>query len=246
MKNINYSYDRLKVDLGERNHIRKVILRLKEEYSIRGLNILELGSGTGANLQILLPENNVLGVEGLVDAANHATSLGVKTIVANLEAPLSLDSAQFDWVLCLDVLEHLMAPDQALSEAHRLLRPGGKLLINVPNHFTLTGRIRMLLGAGIHWNQFFPDKNDWDNPHIRFFTRQSIGQLLSACGFQILRDLSPEVPAVPMSSQLTQLRLDRLIGWLALHNPNIFCGGFFLLAERATHREGNQALQGPQ
>lgn len=47
MKNINYSYDRLKVDLDERNHIRKVILRLKEEFSIRGLNILELRSGTG-------------------------------------------------------------------------------------------------------------------------------------------------------------------------------------------------------
>lgn len=171
------------------------------------------------------------------------TSLGVKTIVANLEAPLPLDSAQFDWILCLDVLEHLVAPVQALSEAHRLLRPGGKLLINVPNHFTLTGRIRMLLGAGIHWNQFFPDKNNWANPHMRFFTRQSIGKLVSACGFQILRDLSL---AVPMSRQLTQLRLDRLIDWLAIHKPNIFCGGFLCLPTVFNHREGNQALQGSQ
>jgi SAM-dependent methyltransferase len=156
MKEVNYSFERLQVDFDERDHIRNAIAQLKKTHAISGCRVLELGSGAGANLAILQPENEVLGVEGLADAAAHATRLGVNTLVANLDNALPLESAQYDWVLCLDVLEHLLSPDTALREAHRLLKPGGKLLINVPNHFTLTGRLRMLLGAGIHWNRFSP------------------------------------------------------------------------------------------
>lgn len=233
MTAVNYSFERLTVDFGERDHIRNTIAQLKKSHPITGCRVLELGSGAGANLAILQPENEVLGVEGLADAAAHASSLGVNTLVANLEAALPLESDQYDWVLCLDVLEHLMAPDTALREAHRLLKPGGKLLINVPNHFTLTGRLRMLLGAGIHWNRFFPDSNDWNNPHIRFFTPGSIRELLTSTGFRLIQDLSPIAPAVPMSHQMRQLHLHGLIDWLAKHHPGLFCGGFFLLAERA-------------
>lgn len=233
MKAVNYSFERLTVDFGECNHIRNTLRGLKCECSIQNCKVLELGSGAGANLAILQPENEVLGVEGLADAAAHANSLGVNTLVANLDDALPLESAQYDWVLCLDVLEHLMAPGAALREAHRLLKPGGKLLINVPNHFTLTGRIRMLFGAGIHWNRFFPDSHDWDNPHIRFFTPGSIRELLASTGFRLISDLSPIAPAVPMSHQMRQLHLNALIDWLAKRNPGLFCGGFFFLAERA-------------
>ena len=130
------------------------------------------------------------------------------------------------------MLEHLAAPDHALREAHRMLKPGGKLLINVPNHFTLTGRMRMLFGEGIHWNRFFPHSDDWNNPHIRFFTHRSISQLLISCGFKPVRDLSALAPAIPMGHQLRKLHLEWLVTFLAKRYPDLFCGGFFLLSER--------------
>jgi len=123
MKEVNYSFERLQVDFDERDHIRNAIAQLKKTHAISGCRVLELGSGAGANLAILQPENEVLGVEGLADAAAHATRLGVNTLVANLDNALPLESAQYDWVLCLDVLEHLLSPDTALREAHRLLKP---------------------------------------------------------------------------------------------------------------------------
>jgi SAM-dependent methyltransferase len=47
-------------------------------------------------------------------------------------AALPFRSAEIDWVLLLDVLEHLPTPDSCLSEIARVLKPGGKLVLQVP------------------------------------------------------------------------------------------------------------------
>ena len=56
-------------------------------------------------------------------------------------------TAAFDRALCLDVLEHLQFEDQprALAELFRVLRPGGELLVSVPNLAHLQSRVQFLL-----------------------------------------------------------------------------------------------------
>ena len=53
----------------------------------------------------------------------------------------------FDRALCLDVLEHLTFEEQprALAELHRVLDPGGELLVSVPNLAHLQSRVHFLL-----------------------------------------------------------------------------------------------------
>ena len=55
--------------------------------------------------------------------------------------------ASFDRALCLDVLEHLTFEEQprALAELHRVLTPGGELLVSVPNLAHLQSRVHFLL-----------------------------------------------------------------------------------------------------
>ncbi len=55
--------------------------------------------------------------------------------------------ARFDRALCLDVLEHLTFEEQpkALAELYRVLRPGGELLVSVPNLAHLQSRVHFLL-----------------------------------------------------------------------------------------------------
>jgi SAM-dependent methyltransferase len=62
---------------------------------------------------------------------------------------LPFDAASFDRALCLDVLEHLPFPEQgpALAELFRVVRPGGEVLVSVPNLAHLQSRIHFLLGG---------------------------------------------------------------------------------------------------
>ncbi len=57
---------------------------------------------------------------------------GTIDVVADLNGPIPLQSAQFDTVLLTDVLEHLHQPQNALSELHRVLTEGGTLIATVP------------------------------------------------------------------------------------------------------------------
>lgn len=53
-------------------------------------------------------------------------------IVQDLNLPLQLDDNQFDTALLSDVLEHIREPQKLLNEVFRVLKPGGKLILNVP------------------------------------------------------------------------------------------------------------------
>ena len=50
MQETNYSVDRLNVDQGELTHIRAAILRLKQEFAMRGIGITKLSSNMSLNL----------------------------------------------------------------------------------------------------------------------------------------------------------------------------------------------------
>jgi SAM-dependent methyltransferase len=100
--------------------------------------VLDAGCGEG----VLVDEYaGRLAIEGL--DPNYSSDC-VRT--GSLTALPYADGA-FDRALCLDVLEHLSFEEQprALAELHRVLRPGGELLVSVPNLAHLQSRIHFLL-----------------------------------------------------------------------------------------------------
>ncbi|MFC1495564.1 methyltransferase domain-containing protein [Thermodesulfobacteriota bacterium] len=73
----------------------------------------------------------------LVDHATSYTCLDIGTfpdvdIVANIQNMPQVPSNSYDSILCTQVLEHTKNPFRAVSELHRILRPGGKLFLTVP------------------------------------------------------------------------------------------------------------------
>ncbi len=66
------------------------------------------------------------------DETIHSGARRHVDVEANLCLPLPFKDSVFDTILCSDVLEHIPTPDPLWREISRLLRPGGKLLLNVP------------------------------------------------------------------------------------------------------------------
>ena len=64
---------------------------------------------------------------------------------ADLSQGLPLPDASFDYVTCIEGLEHLENPFQATRELARVLRPGGVLLVSLPNYLNIERRLKFLV-----------------------------------------------------------------------------------------------------
>jgi SAM-dependent methyltransferase len=96
------------------------------------LNVLDLGSATGGNtLHITSMGHQVTSVEYSKIGAQIQRSKGISVIEADARE-LPFREASFDVVICLDVLEHIVEDGVVANEIHRVLKPGGKFLISVP------------------------------------------------------------------------------------------------------------------
>ena len=94
-----------------------------------GKDILDIGSGRQTIRRYLLNDCRYLSLDYYQTSTNWYQ---VQPDVYGDGQRLPFSSGSFDTVLLLDVLEHLPYPDYCLHEVHRVLRPGGSLIIQVP------------------------------------------------------------------------------------------------------------------
>jgi ubiquinone/menaquinone biosynthesis C-methylase UbiE len=94
--------------------------------------VCDLGCGEGAPFLHHVANRLTSGV-GLDEYAGSSQNAKIEVIRTDITARLPLASEQFDHVTMLAVLEHLVKPESVLSEAFRLLRPGGTLIMTWPS-----------------------------------------------------------------------------------------------------------------
>jgi len=70
---------------------------------------------------------------------------GVDIHRGNLDAELPFADRSFDYVTCLEGLEHIENPQQAMREFARVLKPGGHVIVSVPNILNIEERLKWLL-----------------------------------------------------------------------------------------------------
>ncbi|MBA2737525.1 MAG: class I SAM-dependent methyltransferase [Pyrinomonadaceae bacterium] len=146
--------------------LRQIIHNPKSK--IQNPKILDVGCGTGANLEMLANFGAAEGVDVSDDALEFCKLKGLKAHKGLAES-LPFADESFDVVTALDVVEHLDDDVAGLKEMHRVLKSSGKTLIFVPAFMWLWGV-----------------QDDVSNHRIRYTKRQIIERLQSA-GFEIER-----------------------------------------------------------
>lgn len=100
--------------------------------------------------------------------------------VLDASRALPFADGSFDAVVSLSTLQYLFDPAAFLREAHRLLRPGGRLLVETPNVAYLPQRLRLLAGQPIRTSFW---KHGIDGGNLHYFTVDSLRELVRAAGF---------------------------------------------------------------
>lgn len=152
-----------------RNRLLSCLVRDLVETLPSGFRVLEAGCGNGNVLRFLstsIRRGGLIGIdlfeEGLRLARQRSDALLVRG-----DVHASPFQCQFEIIGAFDVIEHLHDDHQALRDFHRLLSPGGLLVLTVPAHQTL-------------WSYF-----DDASGHYRRYSRKALEETLEVCGFHL-------------------------------------------------------------
>ena len=131
--------------------------------------ILDVGCGTGANLEMLAGFGAAEGVDVSDAALAFCRARGLTKVRLGAAERLPYEDNSFDLVTALDVVEHLDDDAAGLSEMRRVLRPGGRALLFVPAFMWLWG------------------VQDDVSHHRRRYTLPQLKERVRAAGFEIER-----------------------------------------------------------
>ncbi len=133
------------------------------------LNILDVGCGTGANLEMLSRFGNAEGVDVSAEALEFCRARGLRQVKQGAAEALPYEDDSFDVVTGLDVVEHLDDDVAGLKEMRRVLRADGRAVLFVPAFMFLWGV-----------------QDDISN-HRRRYTMAGLKEAVRKAGFEVER-----------------------------------------------------------
>jgi SAM-dependent methyltransferase len=230
-------------------------LRVLSEWMGTGQIAIDVGCGSGLYASLCRERGNaVFGID-ITSQVRTAHARGLSVCWGNVERALPFPDKCFSIALCSEVVEHLLQPEQMLSELHRVLKPGGTLILTTPNYGHWVLRVLYLWGRppvglpvrhfkGLRQRVSVDSPPPWREPHIRFFTPDILRDFLRAMGFEVesLRSTfvgfpSALAPYLPWLAGLPLRVAGKLIGnlnFLGDRWPSLLAAGVLVKAVKST------------
>ncbi len=197
------------------------------------ISCLDIGCGTGQDLAIVKKVCNGAILYGVdIDQANldQCTRLGIRTGRVNLETErMSFPDESFDLVIANQVFEHLKNWVFTLSEVARVLKPGGSMVLGVPNLASFHNRIVLMAGKQ-------PTCIDTAGMHVRGFTYPGLASVVEFKHVFQIKDCQGRV----------FFPFPRRVGLIMSHLCPKASSSLFLLCERSGDPKAFQYIESIQ
>jgi len=171
----------------------------------RDLKILVVGCGSGGEVAFIdNPGSEFIGIDiNDVPDRNPKISRFIQQDIERNFDPAAL--GRFDDVLLADILEHIRNPREVLRKCRAVLKPGGAVIVCVPNVAHWSVRFGLLVGRFNYLHRGIMDES-----HVHFYTKATIMRLLHESGYRVT---NLEVTPVPLPDLFPELAQARLVRW---------------------------------
>lgn len=165
------------------DHINKPIY----EFISPNSTVLDIGSSAGALAGELTKSKNCTvdvidyDAEAIKTAKKRGKSRSFFQIDLNNLKKLSIPARKYDYIVCADVLEHLLYPEKVVEFYLKYLKVGGKILISLPNIAFALYRLKLLLGRFD-----YEAVGVMDRTHLHFYTLSSMKKMFDRLNLKIL------------------------------------------------------------
>ena len=158
---------------------QKIVFRHKEALRlIDSGKVLDVGCGDGLFLGMLKQKKiESVGVDISEEGVKKCRSNNLEASQCDFSVnKLPFPDNEFDYVVALDVLEHLYNPEHLLKEAKRVSKK--YIIISVPNFNSLPARIQMAFGG-------VPENNRPNKGHVFWFNYRVLEKMLNNNGLSV-------------------------------------------------------------
>jgi methionine biosynthesis protein MetW len=141
--------------------------------------ILDIGCGDG-DLKNFLDSPSYYGIDGNKEYILTLTNQSVKAKQMDFnKEEMPFKNEKFDFILMLDILEHVANPKKMIQDSKKRLNEGGKLIITLPNDYHLLNKIRFILNKSLTEDAFAP------YGHLHYFPIKMGERFLKSSGLKI-------------------------------------------------------------
>lgn len=155
--------------IGKRYIVLNLINKFVQPEACRISDLLDVGCGTGATMDMLSEFGQVVGVDISEHALAFCRERGHTDLFLADISDLSFKDSSFDLITALDVIEHVEDDERALRNLWRVCRRGGFVIMSVPAH------------------RFLWSNHDLALHHKRRYVSDELRQKVQGAGFKIVK-----------------------------------------------------------